>query len=388
MKTRRTTPSVFRFLGGLWLSFWACAVLAQSPVVVHHIGPFTGVLAASNKEAIDGAQLFLSGFNSRGGIKGRQVQLKTLDDGQDPKRSKALFDDLIVGGQLLALLMPRTTPSFEALLPGVSQHGVPVIGPQTGGSFVNQPPRREVFTLRASYQREAEVAIRLQHSIGQRTFGVLLADDVFGSDTMLGIERTLKDLKLQPVGVAKVDNRKPDVSAAIRDLAAKAPQVVLLIVSSKAASDFVKGYRASGASGTSVTFISLSNTSNNDYVKALGNQARGAIVMQVLPSPFSSATPLAREYSAASAKVQLPLSYAGLYGFASAKLLSLGLVRASRSADAAGQRDITRAGLVQAMESLGEVDLGGFRVRYGPGERLGSNFVDATIITHDGRFLR
>ncbi len=388
MEMRSRSRSLVSLIGALWLFLWAGAVQAQSPVVVHHIGPFTGVLAASNQEAIDGAQLFLTGFNARGGIKGRPVQLKTLDDGQDPKRSKALFDDLIAGGQLLALLMPRTTPSFEALLPGVAEHGVPVIGPQTGGSFVNQPPRREVFTLRASYQREAEVAIRLQHSIGQRTFGVLLADDVFGSDTMLGIERTLKDLKLQPVAVAKVDNRKPDVSAAIRELAAQAPQVVLLIVSSKAASDFVKGYRASGASGASATFISLSNTSNNDYVKALGDQARGAIVMQVLPSPFSSTTPLAREYAAAAAKAQLPRSYASLYGFASAKLLSLGLLRAGRSADAAGGRDITRAGLVQAMESLGEVDLGGFRVRYGPGERLGSNFVDSTIITHDGRFLR
>lgn len=79
------------------------------------------MLAASNKEAIDGAQLFLAGFNARGGLRGRPVQLKTLDDGQDPKRSKALFDDLVASGQLLALTMPRTTPSFEALLPGVAQ---------------------------------------------------------------------------------------------------------------------------------------------------------------------------------------------------------------------------------------------------------------------------
>jgi branched-chain amino acid transport system substrate-binding protein len=385
MKRRSATRSVFSFIGGCWLFLLSCAVDAQGAVAVHHIGPFTGVLAASNKEAIDGAQLFLAEFNARGGLRGRPVQLKTLDDGQDPKRSKALFDDLMASGQLLALMMPRTTPSFEALLPGVAQHGVPVIGPQTGGSFVNQPPKREVFTLRASYQREAEVAIRLQHSMGQRSFGVLLADDVFGSDTLLGIERTLKDLKLVPAVTAKIDNRQPDVSAAIRAVAAKAPQVVLLIVSSKAASDFVKGYRASGASAT---FISLSNTSNNDYVRALGDQARGAIVMQVLPSPFSSATPLAREYAAAAAKVQQPLSYAGLYGFASAKLLSIGLLRAGRSVDGEGARDITRAGLVQAMESLGEVDLGGFRVRYGPGDRLGSSHVDSTIITHDGRFLR
>ena len=359
----------------VWL--WAGAAAAQTPIVVHHIGPFTGVLAASNKESIEGARLYLDAFNARGGVQGRPVRLQTLDDGQDPKRSKEHFDQLVAGNALLALLLPRTTPSMEILLPGVAQHGVPVIGPQTGGSFVNQPPRREVFTLRASYQKEAEVAIRQQHSIGVRTFGLLLADDVFGRDTLIGIERTMKELQLTAVASAKVDNRKPEVGEAVRIMLEKRPQVVLLIVSSKAASDFIKGYRAGGGRAT---FISLSNTSNNDYVQALGDQARGAIVMQVMPSPFSATTALAREYATAAGKAKQPLSYAGLYGFASAKLLTLGLARAGR--------EPTRSSLVQALESLGEVDLGGFRLRYGPGERLGSSFVDSTIITHNGRFMR
>ena len=355
----------------------ACNAWGQSPIVVHHIGPFTGVLAASNKESIDGAHLFLDAYNARGGVQGRKVELQTLDDGQDPKRSKELFDKLVAGNALLALLLPRTTPSMEAMLPGVVQHGVPVIGPQTGGSFVNQPPKREIFTLRASYQKEAESAIRLQHSIGVRRFALLLADDVFGRDTLLGIERTMKELQLTPVATAKVDNRKPDVTEAVRSMLPANPQVVLLIVSSKAASDFVKGYRGNGGNAT---FISLSNTSNNDYVQALGNQARGAIVMQVLPSPFSAATALARDYAAAAIKAKHAPSYAGLYGFATAKLLTLGLAKAGR--------DPTRASLVQALESLGEVDLGGFRLRYGPGERVGSSYVDSTIITHNGRFMR
>ena len=360
----------------------ACSAWGQSPIVVHHIGPFTGVLAASNKESIDGARLFLDAYNARGGVQGRKVELQTLDDGQDPKRSKELFDQLVAGKTLLALLLPRTTPSMEAMMPGVLQHGVPVVGPQTGGSFVNQPPKREIFTLRASYQKEAESAIRLQHSIGMRRFALLLADDVFGRDTLLGIERTMKELQLTPVATAKVDNRKPDVTEAVRSMMLANPQVVLLIVSSKAASDFVKGYRAASPGGASgnATFISLSNTSNNDYVQALGDQARGAIVMQVLPSPFSAATALARDYAAAAGKAKHAPSYAGLYGFATAKLLTLGLAKAGR--------EPTRDSLVQALESLGEVDLGGFRLRYGPGERVGSSYVDSTIITHHGRFMR
>jgi branched-chain amino acid transport system substrate-binding protein len=362
------------------LAAWLVAAAAQAagePLVVHHIGPFTGVLASSNTEAMDGARLHLAATNAGGGVAGRPVQLQTLDDGQDPKRSEALLAELVAGKKLLALMMPRTTPSMEAMLPAVAANGIPVIGPQTGASFVNDPPKREVFTLRASYQKEAERAIRQQHSIGVRSFGLLLADDAFGRDTLVGIERVMKELQIQPVAVARLDNRKADVAEPVRVLAAQRPQVVMLVSSAKAAAAFIQAYRALGINST---FISLSNTSNNDYLAALGTQARGAIVMQVMPSPYSATTALAREYTAAAAAQKQPVSYAGLYGFASAKLLVLGLQRAGR--------DPTPAKLIQALEELGDIDLGGLRLRYGPGDRTGSTFVDSTIITQGGRFMR
>jgi hypothetical protein len=37
------------------------------------------------------------------------------------------------------------------MLPSLIKNSIAVVGPQTGASFVNQPPKREVFTLRASY---------------------------------------------------------------------------------------------------------------------------------------------------------------------------------------------------------------------------------------------
>jgi ABC-type branched-subunit amino acid transport system substrate-binding protein len=370
---------MFKSLVAAW--FLGAAGLAVAagpePIVIHHIGPFTGVLAASNQESIDGARLHLDAFNARGGVQGRKVALETLDDGQDPKRSVLLFNKLVADQKLLGLLLPRTTPTMEALLVGTAEHGIPVIGPQTGGSFVNQPARRELFTLRASYQKEAEAAIRLQHSIGVRSFGLLLADDAFGRDTLVAIERVFKELKLEPVASAKIDNRKPDVTEAVKIIGAKQPQVVMLIVSSKAGSDFVKAY---AQQGSRATFMALSNCSNNDFLKGLGEQARGVIVMQVMPSPFNAGTLLAREYGAAASKANQPVSYAGLYGFASAKLLTLGLNKAGR--------EPTPATLIQALEGLGEVDLGGHRVRYGPGDRTGSVFVDSTIITADGKFRR
>jgi branched-chain amino acid transport system substrate-binding protein len=40
------------------------------------------------------------------------------------------------------------------------------------------------------------------------------------------------------------------------------------------------------------------------------------------------------------------------------------------------------------MEKMGKVDLGGFSVNYSPTNREGSRFVDLTIISKNGKFMR
>jgi hypothetical protein len=41
-----------------------------------------------------------------------------------------------------------------------------------------------------------------------------------------------------------------------------------------------------------------------------------------------------------------------------------------------------------ALEQLGTLDLGGFVVRYGRGERQGARYVDFTVLGSEGQLLR
>jgi branched-chain amino acid transport system substrate-binding protein len=82
-----------------------------TPIVIHHIGPLTGSLAASNKESLAGAQLYLDALNARGGVQNRAVRLALLDDAQDPKRAAELLYGLVADRKVMTLLLPRTTPS-------------------------------------------------------------------------------------------------------------------------------------------------------------------------------------------------------------------------------------------------------------------------------------
>jgi hypothetical protein len=48
----------------------------------------------------------------------------------------------------------------------------------------------------------------------------------------------------------------------------------------------------------------------------------------------------------------------------------------------------TRAKVMAALETLHNFDLGGITVSYGPRERVGSNFVEVTVIGSDGKLLK
>jgi hypothetical protein len=48
----------------------------------------------------------------------------------------------------------------------------------------------------------------------------------------------------------------------------------------------------------------------------------------------------------------------------------------------------TREKLIAALESMNRVDLGGVDVTYGPGKRTGVEYIDLTIISRNGMFVR
>jgi branched-chain amino acid transport system substrate-binding protein len=353
------------------------AAVTDSKVVIHHIGPFTGVLASSNKENLDGARLYFDAVNAKGGVNGRQIVLETLDDKQDAKETARLFKELIEQKKILTLFLPRTTPSTEAVSAIAQEEKIPVFAPQNGGAIVTTPFKRYVFAVRASYQEEVVRAIKLQHSIGARSFAFVTPTDAFGKDAMSGADRAMKELKIQAAAIENFDNRNPDMRQAVTNLLKIKPDVVMIFGANKASSEFIKDYRAAGGYAQ---FISLSNASNNEFVKALGEYARGSIVMQVMPSPYSPTTRVAREFIALAKDKKASVSYASMQGYISAKALVEGMRRAGKG--------LTSESLVKGLESFNEFDLGDYTVQFDKDTRLGSVFVDSTIINSTGRFMR
>ncbi|MGL4230781.1 MAG: ABC transporter substrate-binding protein, partial [Casimicrobium sp.] len=281
-------------------------------VVFHAVGPFSNsVLANSNKEVIDAADLFLKKVNEAG-VNGRKVVFERIDDNQDPKKTESLAKEISEKKATLGFVLPRTSVAVETLLKFSDEHNVPLIGPQPGPSIVMSPLRRQSFAVRASYNAEILRAIQLQHAYGHRKFAFVVADEAFGNDVEKGLPDTLGKFDLKPIAFERVDNRKPDVTKALANIIPLKPDVIVYALNAAGSADFIKKFKAAGGLAQ---HVALTNNSNSAFVKALGADGPGVIVMQVLPSPFSPKYKISRDYRAAAEAAKQPISYQSFQGY-------------------------------------------------------------------------
>jgi branched-chain amino acid transport system substrate-binding protein len=340
--------------------------------------PQSGVLAASNAETTAGARLYFGRLNAKGGVHGKPVELVSLDDAQDAKRTAANTQALLERG-VLALGLYRTTPSIEAALPLARKAGIAFIGNQVGPSLLYDPANTTLFNTRASYHDEVARAVKFFVQLGITRVAALVASDAFGQDVLVGLRSAMAAAKIELVAQAAIDNRSADVSAQVETIRKAEPQVVILVSNAKAAAEFVK---ASRAAGSNPTFVSLSNTSSASFVADLGKAAEGVVVTQVVPTPFSGKVRAVGEFRDAVAQAGAgapPVSHAALMGFLGAKFMHEAIRRAGPNAD--------RARLVDAINGAGRFDLGDFALSYSAESRHGSRLAELTVIGRSGQFM-
>jgi branched-chain amino acid transport system substrate-binding protein len=356
----------------------ALAAPAAAQIVVGQTAGFTGTVAASVKEVHEGAKLYLDMVNARGGVAGQPIVVTTMDDKFDPKLAAENAKSLITEKGVVAIFLNRGTPHTEAIAPLLKEHKVPLLAPSTGAMVLHQPVNPYIFNVRATYQAEAERAVKHLVQVGLTKIAVVQVEDSFGADAMAGAAAGFAAAKQQPAVHLKFDRAKPDFSKVAPEIAKAEPQAVIFIGSGQAVADGTKAIRAAGSKAQIVT---LSNNAAGGFVKLMGEHARGTIVTQVFPYERSLAIPIVKEaIDLAKAKGQDGVTPAMMEGFAAAKVLVEAL-------KAAGPKP-TRESLLAALNGMRSFDIGGMDVGFGPNDHTGLNFVDLSIIDGNGRFRR
>ena len=364
---------------------WAAAALTLglcSPLMAQwRIGQtsgFTGPAAAGVKENTDGAKLYFDAVNKAGGIAGQNIELISLDDKFEPALAAENAKKLIDQG-VIALFMTRGTPHVQAILPLLAPNKIPLVAPSTGAMVLHQPVQPWVYNVRATYQKEAERAVRHLSLTGTTRIALLHVDDSFGNDAVQGAVKGFDAVGLKPVRIEKFDRTKPEFAADIAHIVKADAQAVIFIGSAGSVADGIKQLRAAGSRALVVT---LSNNASAGFAKSLGDLGRGVIVTQVMPYERATSNAMVKEATALLAKQggNVELTPAMLEGFAGAKVLVEAMKRSGK--------DITREKLKASLDSFKRFDLGGLDVSFSPTDHTGMDYTDLSIIGDDGKFRR
>jgi branched-chain amino acid transport system substrate-binding protein len=344
-------------------------------IVLGQSAAFSGPSEQLGIQMNRGARIHFDALNAAGGINGRLIELRTLDDGYEPARCAANTEKFLKD-DVFALFGYVGTPTCMAALPMVEGAKIPFFGPFTGAESLRSPFKREIFHVRASYYDETALIVRQLTALGLRRVAVFYQDDAYGQAGLEGVKRALKRDALEPVSVGTVERNSADVRKAVADICAAGPNAVIQIGSYKACAAFVRVARKAGYGGT---FSNVSFVGTQALLEELGPDARGVMVSQVMPSPFSRATALAREYQDAlvAAGPGNNPNYSSIEGFLAAKVLTEGIRRAGKTT--------SREGLVVALESIRGADFGGFNIDFGPSKHWASNFVELSMLTQNGK---
>ena len=355
------------------------AALAQDKPNVLLLGQtadYSGPQAAPVKETAAAARAYFDQVNAQGGVNGRKIVLESLDDGFDTKRSVENAKKLIDERHVLALFLFRGTANAEAMMPIIAEKKTPMFGGVGSSMKMHQPMNRYLFNLRAPVQTEVTSVVSQLASQGIKDVAVIYTDDGFGKDALEGAQKAFAKNQITPKAVASIPRGQTEVDAAVAEIMKTSPAATLGFCIPKICAAIVKKLRAKGSL---TQFFSLSNTSSGAYVTELAEHARGVVVTQVMPYPFDSRDNIGREFQKFARDNKIKESYAAMEGYLSARIMTEALKRAGKNP--------TRESLVAGFESL-RLDFGGFAMGFTPSTRTGSEFVDLTMISKGGKFIR
>jgi len=346
--------------------------LASTELVLGQSAPLSGPSAMLGSEYREGALAYFAEMNRQGGVHGKLLRLLSLDDRYEPPLTLRNTKQLIERDKVFALFGYVGTPTVKAVLPLIEKQKIPLIAPLTGAQLLRQPHRPMVFNLRTSYHMEIDRMVDYLVRSGRHRVAVVYQNDAFGQDGLRGALKALRRHGLKPVTSASVERNSSQTNGAARMVQNANANAVLVVTAYPSSASFSRQMRQSGSTAQlmNVSFVGTSALRSS----LQSHEASGIGVAQVVPFPWNERVPVVKEYQKLMRRQQTKphFGFSSLEGFLAAKMTVEGLRRAGP--------EPTRQRFVTALETMQDVDLGGYRVQLGPQDHNGSSFVELTFL--------
>jgi ABC-type branched-subunit amino acid transport system substrate-binding protein len=331
--------------------------VTDTEVVVGTHMPLTGPAAAGYSEIAPATKAYFDYVNANGGVHGRKITYKIMDDGYNPANTQQVVRQLVLQDKVFAILNGLGTPTHTSVLDFLNTNKVPDLFVASGSLSWNQPAKYPLtFGFNTDYTVEGKIlGTHLKQNFAGKKTCFLGQDDDFGRDALAGVQKALGTLASTQTYTVTNTNIAPQIGA----FKAAGCEVVVLAT--------VPGFTAlSIGTAARLKFAPQWVVSNvgSDYptVAALLKEAAPLAEGMIGISPLPAATDAADPWTALFKRVHdqyapsTPFNGNTVYGMSVGYLFVQAL-------QAAG-KDLTREGLVAAVEKGGFTGPGYAPLRY------------------------
>ncbi len=195
--------------------------VSSTKITIGSSGPLTGEAAAA-AGVLRGADAYFKYVNSRGGVNGRKIEFKYLDDAYDPSQTVNNVRQLVQQDNVFALFSLVGTNGNLAVRDFLNAAGIPQVFSAAGATTLGRDYAKYPWTIGylPPYAEEGEIYARqiLATNAKKAKIAVLYQSDDYGKDLLNGFRKGLgshRNLIVQTVGY---DPTTTDVQSQVAQL--------------------------------------------------------------------------------------------------------------------------------------------------------------------------
>ncbi len=201
--------------------------ITKSQILIGSHQPLTGVAAPGYDEIAPASNAYFQYVNAHGGIYGRKIVYKYLNDQYDPTITSTVVHQLVLQDNVYAIFNGLGTPTHLAVVKYLNDSKVPDVFVASGCECWNDPSTYpDTFGWQLDYVREGKILGKYieQHFAGKK-IGYFYQDDEFGMDGVKGLNYEIP--KSQVVAAESYNPAVTNVEPQVTALKAAGAQVVV-----------------------------------------------------------------------------------------------------------------------------------------------------------------
>lgn len=164
--------------------------ITPTQILIGSHQPLTGPAAPGYSEIAPASAAYFAYVNAHGGVYGRKIVYKYLNDAYDPTTTALVVRQLVLQDNVYALFDGLGTPTHLAVVSFLNSEKVPDVFVASGCECWNQPTTYpETFGWQLDYVREGKILGQYvaQHFKGKKV-AFFYQDDEFGMDGVKGLD--------------------------------------------------------------------------------------------------------------------------------------------------------------------------------------------------------